>query len=244
MPSQYEVGPARCGVAADAPIIDVLLIDNEDLVRRGFRQALGEASDIAVVAEARVGAEALRLARVLRPRIVLVDAGSSAPEGRADFVQALARSSGAASPRIIVLTSLDLDDYLVRTLKAGASGFLLKNISQDELIYAVRSVADGHAFICPAMTRRLVERFDILPRPAENSYPAALTVLSGRERQVLIGIAMGKSNQEIAVELYLTAATVKTHVSHILAKLQLPNRLQAALLAYRVGLVRPPAAAT
>ena len=244
MQSAREIsgGVADGAVSAAVPI-EVLMIDNEDLVRRGFRQALGEAPDISVVAEARVGAEALRLARTVRPRIILVDAGCSTPEDGAEFVRVLASGSGPASAGIIVLTSLDREDYLVSALRAGASGFLLKNITQEELIYAVRSVADGHAFICPAMTRRLVEGFDIVPRRAEDPYPAALTVLSGREREVLIGIAMGKSNQEIARELYLTAATVKTHVSHILGKLKLPNRLHAALLAYRVGLVRQPPAA-
>src|SRR5215207_10164253 len=175
MQSAREIsgGVADGAVSAAVPI-EVLMIDNEDLVRRGFRQALEEAPDIIVVAEARVGGEALRLARTVRPRIILVDAGSSPPEDRAEFVRTLARASASANAGIIVLTSVDREDYLVSTLRAGASGFLLKNVTEDELIYAVRSVADGHAFICPAMTRRLVEGFDILPRAAEDPHPAAL----------------------------------------------------------------------
>ena len=221
-------------------MIKVMLIDNEDLVRRGFRLALGETPDISVVADVRVGAEALRIARERRPRVILVDAGYSRQRGDPEFVRTLARSAAETDSRIIVLTSHDVDEYLFHTLKAGASGFLLKAVSQEELVYAVRAVAGGHAFICPVMTRRLIDRFEILP-PRENPH-GTLTALSRREIQILVGIAMGKSNQEIARELYLTAATVKSHVSHILAKLRVPNRVHAALLAYGVGLVRLPLA--
>jgi DNA-binding NarL/FixJ family response regulator len=225
-----------------AGVIEVMLIDNEDLVRRGFRLALGETSDISVVADARVGAEALRLAKERQPRVILIDAGYSRQRADTEFIRTLTRSAAETGSRIIVLTSHDLDDYLFHTLKAGVSGFLLKTVSQEELVYAVRAVADGHAFICPVMTRRLIDRFEILPPPEENLYGVTLAALSRREMQILVGIAMGKSNQEIARELYLTAATVKSHVSHVLAKLHVPNRVHAALLAYRVGLVRLPLA--
>jgi DNA-binding NarL/FixJ family response regulator len=217
-----------------------MLVDDEDLVRRGFRQALGEAADITVVAEARVGAEALRLVRERRPGVVLVDVGRRPREEGMEFVRELGGVSGMPDPGVIVLTSLARDDELFRTLRAGASGFLLKSLSQEELIYAVRSVAAGEAFICPAMTRRLLDRFEILPPPEERSSAASLAGLSPRETQVLAAVAVGKSNQQIAGELHLTAATVKSHVSHILAKLGLPNRMQAALLAYRLGVASPP----
>ncbi|MFF7976890.1 LuxR C-terminal-related transcriptional regulator [Streptomyces sp. NPDC007905] len=217
--------------------LEVMLVDNEDLVRRGFRQALGEEPDITVVADTRVGEEALRMAELRRPQVVLVDA-------ECEFVRKLARPLGTAgpgdAPGIIVLTSNALDSHLLGSLKAGARGFLLKSASQDELISAVRAVADGAAFLCPTMTRRLIDRFEILPPPHERSHAVALASLSGRETQVLCGIAMGRSNQEIAHELHVTLATVKSHVSRILAKLELPNRMHAALMAQRSGLVHPP----
>ncbi|MFI5685539.1 LuxR C-terminal-related transcriptional regulator [Streptomyces sp. NPDC051636] len=217
--------------------LEVLLVDNEDLVRRGFRQALGEVPDIAVVGDTRVGEEALRMVELRRPQVVLVDA-------EYEFIRKLAHPSGAAAagpaPGIIVLTSIDLDSRLFGALKAGASGFLLKSASQEELTSAVRAVAGGAAFICPRMTRRLIDRFEILPPPQERSHAGALAALSSRETQVLCGIAMGRSNQEIARELHVTPATVKSHVSRILAKLELPNRMHAALMAQRSGLVHSP----
>ncbi|MET8679380.1 response regulator transcription factor [Streptomyces sp. NPDC004647] len=214
----------------DFSTLEVMLVDNEDLVRRGFRQALGEAPDLTVVADARVGDEALRLVELRRPQVVLVDA-------EYEFIRKLAQPSEAAAPGIIVLTSIGLDSHLFGSLKAGASGFLLKSASQEELTSAVRAVAVGAAFLCPTMTRRLIDRFEILPPPQERSHAVALAALSGRETQVLAGIAMGRSNQEIAHELHVTAATVKSHVSRILAKLELPNRMHAALMAQRSGLV-------
>ncbi|MET9904830.1 response regulator transcription factor [Streptomyces sp. NPDC006446] len=217
--------------------LEVMLVDNEDLVRRGFRQALGEASDITVVADTRVGEEALRMAELRRPQVVLVDA-------ECEFIRKLAQLSETAvlgaGPGIIVLTSNALDSHLLGSLKAGARGFLLKSASQHELISAVRAVADGAAFLCPTMTRRLIDRFEILPPPHERSHAVALASLSGRERQVLRGIAMGRSNQEIAHDLHVTLATVKSHVSRILAKLELPNRMHAALMAQRSGLAYLP----
>jgi DNA-binding NarL/FixJ family response regulator len=228
------------GTGTDAAGIGVMLVDDEDLVRRGFRQALGEATDITVVAEARVGVAALRLVREHRPGVVLVDVGRRSREDGVRFVRELAGVAGTPNPGIIALTSLARDDDLFRTLRAGASGFLLKSLSQEELIYAVRAVAAGEAFICPAMTRRLLDRFEILPPPDERSWAASLAGLSRRETQVLAGIAAGRSNRQIAAELHLTAATVKSHVSHILAKLGLPNRMHAALLAHRLGVAGPP----
>ncbi|MFF4229789.1 LuxR C-terminal-related transcriptional regulator [Streptomyces sp. NPDC001820] len=225
----------------DFSSLEVMLVDNEDLVRRGFRHALGEAPDITVVADTRVGEEALRMVELRRPQVVLVDAGY-------EFIRKLAQPSGAAAseiapgmaPGIVVLTSIDLDSHLFGALKAGARGFLLKSASQEELTSAVRAVANGAAFICPTMTRRLIDRFEILPPPQERSHAVALATLSGRETQVLSGIARGRSNQEIAHELHVTPATVKSHVSRILAKLELPNRMHAALLAQRSGLVHSP----
>lgn len=217
--------------------LEVMLVDNEDLVRRGFRQAIGEAPDITVVADTRVGEEALRMAELRRPQVVLVDA-------ECEFIRKLAQLSETAvpgvGPGVIVLTSNALDSHLLGSLKAGARGFLLKSASQDELISAVRAVAEGAAFLCPTMTRRLIDRFEILPPPHERSHAVALASLSGRETQVLRGIAMGRSNQEIAHDLHVTLATVKSHVSRILAKLELPNRMHAALMAQRSGLAHLP----
>ncbi|MER5472974.1 response regulator transcription factor [Streptomyces sp. NPDC002685] len=219
---------------------EVMLVDNEDLVRRGFRQALAEAPDITVVADTRVGEEALRVAELRRPQVVLVDAECAFIRKLAQPLETAETAVPGVAPGIIVLTSNALDSHLLGSLKAGARGFLLKSASQDELISAVRAVADGGAFLCPTMTRRLIDRFEILPPPHERSHAGALASLSGRETQVLCGIAMGRSNQEIAHELHVTLATVKSHVSRILAKLELPNRMHAALMAQRSGLAHPP----
>lgn len=207
-------------------MVPVLLIDSEDVVRRGFRQALGELPEVRVLADVRAGAHAVAAVDRYRPRVVLVDPGRDA-----DLVRGLCTRAA-----VVVLTSQDQDEDLFRAVQAGARGFLLKSVGLDELGFAVRAVAAGHSFVCPEMTRRLLDRFDIRPPPED----VPLAALSTRERQVLVRIAEGRSNLEIAHELYLTTATVKSHVSRILAKLGLPNRMQAALLAHRVGLVHTP----
>ncbi|GLZ28688.1 DNA-binding response regulator [Lentzea sp. NBRC 105346] len=201
-------------------MVSVLLVDDEDLVRRGFRNALEETPDVTVVAEARTGAEAVDLFPRCEPSVVLT----------ADL-SVLEPLHGRAG--VIVVASSDQDALLHRALLGGARGFLLKRVSHEELVGAVRAVARGHAFICSEMTAHLVDRFELVP-PADQ---LSLGRLSSRELQVLACVARGRSNDDIARELYLTRATVKSHVSHILAKLRQPNRMHAALYAQRMGLV-------
>lgn len=205
-------------------LTSVLLIDDEVLVRRGFRHALEEEADVVVVGEATRGADGLRLAQRHRPRVVLTS-----------DVTELVRLRTCAASGVIVLAVEGTDEQLHRTLTDGARGFLLKRASHEELVAAVRAVARGHAYLCAEITGRLLDRFEILP-PLEE-VDRGLGLLSGREREVLVRMARGRSNDEIARELYLTCATVKSHVSHILAKLGQPNRMHAALLAQRMGLL-------
>ncbi|GAB2836135.1 LuxR C-terminal-related transcriptional regulator [Lentzea nigeriaca] len=202
----------------------VLLIDDEVLVRRGFRLALEEAADVVVVGETARAADGLPLAQRHRPHVVIT----------ADVTE-LARLRTCVGGGVIVLAAEGTDEQLHRVLTDGARGFLLKRSSHEELLAAVYAVARGHAYLCAEMTGRLLDRFEILPPPEEAD--RGLGLLSERERQVLVRMARGRSNDEIARELYLTCATVKSHVSHILAKLGQPNRMHAALLAQRLGLL-------
>lgn len=205
-------------------LASVVLIDDEVLVRRGVRHALEDAADVVVVGEAGRAAEGLLLAQRHRPQVVLT----------ADVTE-LERLSTWTAGGVIVLAVESTDERLHRALTDGARGFLLKRASDEELVTAVRAVACGHAYLCAEVTGRLLDRFEILPPPEE--VDRGLGLLSGRERQVLVRMARGHSNDEIARELYLTCATVKSHVSHILAKLGQPNRMHAALLAQRLGLL-------
>ncbi|MGW6929302.1 LuxR C-terminal-related transcriptional regulator [Lentzea sp. NPDC054927] len=201
----------------------MLLIDDEVLVRTGFRHALEEDADVVVVGDTARAAEGLLLAQRHRPHVVIT----------AD-VTAVARLRTCATG-VIVLAVENTDEQLHRVLSDGARGFLLKRSSREELLAAVRAVARGHAYLCAEVTGRLLDRFEIVP-PAEE-LDRGLGLLSDRERQVLVRMARGRSNDEIARELYLTCATVKSHVSHVLAKLGQPNRMHAALLAQRMGLL-------
>lgn len=202
----------------------VVLIDDEVLVRRGFRHALEEAADVVVVGEACHTTDGLRLAQRHRPRVVITS-----------DVTALAPLRTCVTGGVIALAVAGNDGELHRALTDGARGFLLKRASHEELLAAVRAVARGHAYLCAEVTGRLLDRFEILPPPEEVA--RGLGSLSERERQVLARMAHGRSNDEIARELYLTCATVKSHVSHILAKLGQPNRMHAALFAQRLGLL-------
>lgn len=202
----------------------VVLIDDEVLVRRGIRHALEDAADIVVVGEAARVADGLRLAQRFQPQVVLT----------ADVTE-LARLRTWAVGGVIVLAVESTDERLHQALTDGARGFLLKRAGYEELVTAVRAVAQGHAHLCAEVTGRLLDRFEILP-PSEEA-DRGLGLLSDRERQVLVRMARGRSNEEIARELYLTCATVKSHVSHVLAKLGQPNRMHAALLAQRLGLL-------
>jgi len=214
--------------------IRLLVVDDQAMMRAGFRMILEAQPDIRVVGEAPDGAAAVAEAQRLRPDVVLMDIRMP----RLDGVEATRRLSGL---RVLILTTFDLDEYVVAALRAGASGFLLKDAPPEELVRAVRVVAAGDALLAPSVTRRLLDRFAGLPGDAPAAAARALERLTEREREVLGLIARGLSNAEIAAHLVVTEATVKTHVSHVLAKLDLRDRVQAVVLAYDLGLVRPGA---
>jgi DNA-binding NarL/FixJ family response regulator len=215
-------------------VIDVLLADDQELVRSGFRLILELADGIDVVGEATDGREAVRLAKELQPDVVLMDVRM--PE--LDGIEATRRLRQAGvDARVLVLTTFDLDEYVYGAIRAGASGFLLKDAPRDQLVTAVRTVARGEALLAPAITQRLIERFVARP-PASETAPA-IARLSSRELEVLRLLARGLSNAEIAVELIVGEATVKTHVARILRKLDVRDRVQAVVFAYETGLVQP-----
>lgn len=216
----------------------VALVDDQDLVRTGFRMILSVEDDIELVGEASDGLAATRLVEELEPHVVLMDVQMPTMDG----IEATRRIVADSETRVVILTTFERDDYLFAALEAGASGFLLKSCTADELVGAIRNVADGHALLAPKMTRSLIERFtaDRRTPAAEPVTDPALDGLTDRERDVLALVAQGKSNAEIAEELVVGLATVKTHVSRILTKLGLRDRVQAVVLAYRSGLVRPP----
>jgi DNA-binding NarL/FixJ family response regulator len=214
--------------------VRVLIADDQDLVRAGFAMIIDSRDDLEVVGEAGDGVEAVALARSLTPDVILMDVRMP----RMDGIEATRRLAEAGNPaRIIILTTFDLDEAVFAALRAGASGFLLKNIRPGDLAEAVRVVARGEALLAPTVTRRLLDRFAAdLPG---GTPPPALDALSERETEVLRLVARALSNDEIAAELRLSRATVKTHLSAILTKLGLRDRVQAAVLAYETGLVRP-----
>ena len=214
-------------------MIRVLIVDDQVLVRTGFRLILSAEADIEVVGEAGDGREAIGLARTTVPDVVLMDVrmpGVDGIEATAAIVQE------PTSPRVLVLTTFDLDDVVYDALRAGASGFLLKDAPEERLLTAIRVVADGGSLFAPSVTRRLIEEFS---RRAAPSTPPSLEELTPRELEVLRLVAGGLSNGEIAARLVVSEHTVKTHVAHILQKLDLRDRTQAVVLAYESGLVRP-----
>jgi DNA-binding NarL/FixJ family response regulator len=218
-------------------VIHVLLVDDQDLVREGLRMMLDAETDISVVGEAADGREALDQARRLDPDVVVMDVRMPGLDG----IEATARLAHTGShARVLVLTTFDLDEYVYRALKAGASGFLLKDARREHLAAAVRTVADGGSLLAPAITRRLIE--DYCRRPQPGNLPEAAEALSERELDVLRRLARGRSNAEIAAELVLSEATVKSHVARILDKLGLRDRTQVIVFAYESGLVQPGAA--
>ena len=218
-------------------MIRVLIADDQALVRGGFRMILDAQQDIEVVGEACDGREALAQARELTPDVVLMDIRM--PE--LDGLEATRRLiMGDGTCRVLILTTFDLDEYVYAAMKAGASGFLIKDVRPEQLADAVRVVTTGEALLAPVITRRLIEQFVSRPAPSPGA-PQQLDELSERELEVLKLIARGQSNDEIALELFVTRATVKTHVTHILTKLRLRDRVQAVVLAYECGLVQPGA---
>jgi DNA-binding NarL/FixJ family response regulator len=216
------------------PPTKLMLVDDQELVRAGFRLILDLEPDLEVVGEAADGDECLRRVRDLEPDVVLMDIRMP----RLDGIETTARLAAAGGPKVLVLTTFDLDEYVYRAMRAGASGFLLKDVPREQLVAGVRVVARGEQLLAPAITRRLVERFVRLPDPG-TGVPQAMRELSARELEVLRLMATGLSNAEIAEELVVGEATVKTHVARVLAKLGLRDRVQAVVLAYETGLVQP-----
>ena len=221
-------------MTAPADNISVLVVDDQRLVRAGFQVILDLEPDITVVGEAGDGNEAIALAARLRPTVVLMDVRMPGMDG---LTAARAIVAGTSS-RVLMLTTFDSDEYVYTALRAGASGFLLKDTPSQHLVTAVRSVAAGDALIDPAITRRLIQQFARAVRPSTNA-PGRLAALTPREREVLRHIAQGLSNAEIAQELTVEENTVKTHVGRILIKLGLRDRVQAVVLAYETGFVVP-----
>lgn len=214
--------------------VRVLLVDDQDMVRAGFRLLLDAEVDVQVVGEARDGRQAVDETRRLRPDVVLMDIQMPVLDG----IEATRELTVADDPaRVVILTTFERDDYVFEALRAGAAGFLLKNAPPEDLVEAIHVVAGGDALLAPSITRRVCEQFasqGIVP-----SREHELAALTDREREVLVLVARGLSNAEIAAELYLGEATVKTHVSRTLAKLGLRDRVQAVVTAYETGLVRP-----
>jgi DNA-binding NarL/FixJ family response regulator len=221
----------------------VLIADDQALVRAGFRMILEVQGDIEVVGEAEDGAEAVALARQLRPAVVLMDIRMPGVDGLEATRRILAADApGAADPvRVLMLTTFDRDEYVYEALKAGAGGFLLKSAPPARLAEAVRLVASGEALLAPGITRRLIEEHVRRPAPG-GPPPPQIAELTDREREVLVLVARGLSNAEIAAQLVVSHATVKTHVNRMLQKLGLRDRVQAVVLAYETGVVRPGAA--
>jgi DNA-binding NarL/FixJ family response regulator len=217
-------------------VIRLLVADDQELVRAGFAAVLTTQADFDVVAEAANGREAVRLARAHRPDVILMDVRMPVLDGIAATRELCA--DRASTARVLVLTTFDLDEYVLAALRAGASGFLLKDTPREALYAAVRTVAAGEALLAPSVTRRLIERHLRLADP-----PAELTArldrLTAREREVLVHIARGLSNADIAAKMYLGEATVRTHVGHVFAKIGARDRAQAVVFAYESGHIHP-----
>jgi DNA-binding NarL/FixJ family response regulator len=229
---------------AAVPPVRIVVADDHQVVRTGFAALLDTQPDFTVVGTASDGAEAVRIGRELSPDVVLMDVRMPVMDG----IEATRRLAGSPAPRVLILTTFDLDEYVYDALCAGASGFLLKDVTAEQLFDAVRVIAAGEALLAPAVTRRLISEFARMrPRPGALGAPggpgdttaAALTALTPRETQVLRLVSEGLSNPEIAARLVVTEETVKSHVSRVLAKLGLRDRTQAVVAAYESGLVIP-----
>ena len=216
-------------------MLRVLVVDDQALVRRGFALVLAHESDIEVVAEASNGLEAIEASRVHKPDVILMDIRMPELDGLEATARILAEVGDRT--RIIILTTFDPDEYVYRALRAGASGFVLKDIPPEELVNAVRTVADGGAMLSPTITRRMISQF-AQQIGVERNLAQRLERLTSREREVLQALAAGLNNIEIAAALFIGAATVKTHVSSLLSKLGLRDRAQAVVFAYECGLIK------
>jgi DNA-binding NarL/FixJ family response regulator len=220
-------------------IIRVAVADDQPLVRAGFAAIVGHASDLDLVGEAANGEEAMVLALRERPDVLLMDVRMPLMDG-IEATRRIAAEARIENVRVIILTTFDLDEYVYGALRAGASGFLLKDVKPEDLTAAIRIVAAGEALLAPSVTRRLVERFAEAPAGTRPD-PSQLDVLTGREREVLALVARGLSNAEIGQRIHVSHATAKTHVGRILAKLGARDRAQLVVIAYETGLVTPGA---
>jgi DNA-binding NarL/FixJ family response regulator len=227
--------------------IRIVLADDQALLRKGFRMILEAEDDLEIVGEAADGADAVRLVELYRPHIVLMDVRMPVLDG-IEATRAITTAVPGDETRVLILTTFDLDEYAFSALRAGASGFLLKDVPPTELVAAIRTVARGDAVVSPRITRRLLEEYaDTLPdlagsvdgSPSSAAEHAALAQLTEREREVLLAVADGLSNAEIAERLFVSEATVKSHVGRLLAKLGLRDRVQAVVFAFQSGLVKP-----
>jgi DNA-binding NarL/FixJ family response regulator len=232
--------PEGSGPQGGAPVIKVLVADDQTLVRAGFRVLVESAPDLEVVGEAGDGAEAVELARQRLPDVVLMDIRMPRMDGL-EATRRIVALDRVEAVRVLVLTTFDLDEYVYQALRAGASGFLLKDTPPADLLAAIRVVAAGDALLAPSVTRRLIAEFARRPQPSAVT-PAALAALTDREREVLALVARGLFNAEIAEALVVSGATAKTHVSRVLAKLGARDRAQLVMLAYETGLVTPGSA--
>jgi len=215
--------------------IRVVLVDDQTLIRAGFKMILESEDDIEVIGEASNGEQAISIARSARPDVVLMDVQMPTMDGL-EATGRIARDASIPS-RIVILTTFERDDYVFEALRAGASGFLLKNAPPEELVHAVRVVAAGDALLAPSVTRQVIEAF--IRRPANLSNEVELRRLTDRETEILQLLATGKSNSELAAHLFVGEGTIKTHVSNVLTKLGLRDRMQAVIFAYESGLIEP-----
>jgi DNA-binding NarL/FixJ family response regulator len=225
--------------------IRVVVVDDQELVRTGFRMILSAEPDIDVVGEADDGAQALELVERAQPDVVLMDVRMPVMDGVEATGHIVSRRPADGCPQVLILTTFDLDEYVFSALRAGASGFLLKDTPAEDLVEAVRVIAAGDALLSPSVTRRVIGEFAAQqppgPRPGGAHSDVDLTQLTEREAEVLVHIAKGLSNAEIGEALFVSETTVKTHVGRVLMKLHLRDRVQAVVLAYETGLVRPSA---
>ena len=219
-------------------MIRVVVADDQALVRSGFTALLRSADDIEVVGQASDGDEAVRVAALERPDVILMDIRMPGTDGL-EATRRISSDHRLADTKVLILTTFEIDEYVFEALRAGASGFLLKDTLPDALLAAVRAVADGQALLAPSVTRRLVEEFVQRPSGGSTRQVPGLDRLTEREREVLVSVARGLSNTEIADTLYMSPATAKTHVSRLLTKLEARDRAQLVMLAYEAGVVAP-----